>query len=1186
MINQKAQVQEKKDALVDIYNYAARFNMVPQIKAERMNRKERGRTRQYVAVSVELFEQGIRVSGIATEIAAAEVKAGILFKKEAERHHAERGSDAIVIKDSGALTTENASQFLEFYKILRPGSRIEMASEAVPQKHGQRLALKRAQLKINGEPVGEAVEMASKKRAEDIASLTACVALKKKEADLHPRFLQALKSGNGQILRPVPPMDFKVDEDCSLVMRETLLAARKAGLPDTVNDLVLENEAPEDARGVYRSRLSAYEKEHQSWSLQQKLSDYLRDPKLVNLREKRADLPMNQNKVKVLDLVNNNIYSIIVGATGSGKTTQVPQILLEEAVAQGQGAECNILCTQPRRIAATSVARRVAVEKAEKLQESVGYHVRFDARLPAVGGSITYCTTGILLQHLQHHPDEVMDRNSHLVIDEVHERDMQIDFLLILLRKSVTSRKSRGKAVPRIVLMSATLDTELFASYFKSEIDGENPVDCPSLTVPGRLFPVKEKYLHEIVTEMKASSQPSQLRAMHSDADSQQFLVLEEKFRLENPTTTSISSPKDETSVIDWKRERIVSAEDGTVTFKDEKEKALIPIGLVASTVAHIARTSQDGAILVFLPGLAEITKVHNSLLTSTFGVECRDPAKYKVFLLHSSIAASQNDVFEPVPEGCRKIILATNIAETSVTIPDVQHVVDTGKLREKQYDQTRRISQLACTWISKSNAKQRAGRAGRVQNGNYYALFTKERYESLRAVGLPELLRVDLQETCLKIKAMAFKTPIRQFLAEAIEPPSPSSVDTSVINLEALDALTDEEEITPLGRLLASLPVHPTLGKMIVLGIIFRCLDPMLILGAASAERSLFLNPLEARAEAHNAKISFVEGSASDQIALLNAVRELRGLRDEYGERTMSDFAHRNYLHINSFKTIDATAEQIQDILFQAGLIPRTPLRQRVRCQIGDPGLNVNSLNVPLIKALALSGFHPNLAVNLGGRSYRTPGEKAAMIHPSSVNAAREKSKMDTQDSYGKLYSYATMARSNDGSTLFLRDTTESTCLLAALFGGKLRRHEERANIIEMDNWLPFYVISPDRSAVKTIIEFRKALERMLAIAFKDLGQSSVNRQIGQGFNDDDDTSERTFLADEKVRELFAGGLVEVLDRDVKVGEKTATRGWGARTAAATVGAGNSKGGLKKGGSGGKGRRNMPAFYEDLMRF
>jgi HrpA-like RNA helicase len=204
---------------------------------------------------------------------------------------------------------------------------------------------------------------------------------------------------------------------------------------------------------------------------------------------------------------------------------------------------------------------------------------------------------------------------------------------------------------------------------------------------------------------------------------------------------------------------------------------------------------------------LAEIVKTEEILKgQKLLGIDFGNDRKFKISKLHSSIPADQADVFNAVPQGCRKIILATNIAETSITIPDVQFVVDCGKLREKRYDQLRRITKLQCTWISKSNAKQRAGRAGRVQDGNYYALYSKKRYDSLRVIGLPEMLRSDLQEVCLDIKSHGFKRSIREVLSDAIEPPPSNAVDASVTELQKLDVLTDDEKLTPLGKLLASL--------------------------------------------------------------------------------------------------------------------------------------------------------------------------------------------------------------------------------------------------------------------------------------------------------------------------------------------------------------------------------------------
>ena len=1189
---------EKADAIMDIYNYAARFDTVPKIKTETMILRRRG-LKKSVKMTVELPEQGIQVVAETTHIKDAELKAATKFKEEAEKYQKEHGSETIIVKDSGALTTDNASKFMDFYRMVRRG--VDLEAETTKSEYD----LQRVQFKLNGTEIGEPVVMSTKKKAEETASLVAAIELKKREPELYPQFLRALKNGNGQILRPVAPVDMYVDEECSLVMRETLLGARRAGLPDVVHHTRFQADPSESRKGAYRRSLEAHEAQQRDQDLRSKMKNFLQNPKLADLRVKKAELPMNQYRAQVLDLVNNNVYSIIVGATGSGKTTQVPQILLEDAVSEGKGSSCNIVCTQPRRIAAISVAKRVAVERAEELQDCVGYHVRFDPKLPRVGGSITYCTTGILQQQLQHYPDEVMDNVSHLVIDEVHERDMLIDFLLILLKKNIVRRQFLRKSVPKIMLMSATMDTELFASYFQTDIPGKGKIDCPTLSVPGRTFPVKERYLDDILKEISAGS-PTQLVTMRADPDTKEYLDAETRFRNDNPTAASHESADGSTkeiSLIDWKRERNSIDGGAAVDPVTEKENSIIPFGLVACTIAHIAKTSQEGAILVFLPGLAEIVKVEEILKSQSFGLDFNDEAKFKICLLHSSLPAGQNTVFDPVPEGCRKIILGTNIAETSITIPDVQHVVDTGKLREKQYDQTRRISQLLCTWISKSNSKQRAGRAGRVQNGNYYALFTKQRYEKLRAIGLPELLRVDLQEICLKVKAQALQAPIREFLAEAIEPPDPKAVDSSIVNLQALDALTDDSEaITPLGRLLSSLPVHPSLGKMIVLGIIFRCLDPMIVLGAASAERALFLNPLDARKEAQQAKVSFVEGtfvegSGSDHIALLNAVRELRRVRDDRGDYWLKDFAHRKFLSINAFKTIDATAQQIEDILVEAHLIPRNLRFDRVNSQYGGPSLNENSHKIPLIKALALAGFHPNLAINNGGISFRTVGEKSCVVHPNSLNSSMKRD--STGVAKNTLYIYSTMARSNDGQSVFLRDTTEATPLMASLFGGRLRQNEERNNIVELDGWLPFYIISPDRRTARIVIEFRKGLERLLAVAFKELGNLSSERRISSEGNQ----QQESFFADEETRKLFAGGLAEVLDRDARVRETVARDGWGGeRATRATRATGRSQGqnggvsrliryeGLDRQPMQGKERpegrsKGMPAFYEDLMK-
>ena len=1142
---------DDEGSIVDVYNYCARFDAVPAM--EMQTREENpGTGRRVPRVSKQLktlectmnFEkQGIKGTGRSHNARTAQIRAACSFKVEAERYQKTQGSESLFIKESMALTIETSEKFIEFYNIVRPALKFEFTLTEMPKLRNYNGShLFQGQGVINGEAVGASVFGSSKEKTRKLAVLTSAVAIKNSEPSLFPRYLRALEQGNGQILRPIPPFDMRVDEDCFLVMRETLLAARGAGLPDQAPDIGAEEGENDVFQRPFRPPLPPNESESRSTVLKRNFDEFQKDLKLAQLREKRADLPMSQHRAQVLDLINNNMYSIIVGATGSGKTTQVPQILLENAITQDNGAACNVICTQPRRIAAMSVARRVAEEKAEPLQNSVGYHVRFDAKPPQNGGSIMYCTTGILLQQLQHIPDSVLDNVSHIVVDEVHERDMLSDFLFIILKKNLLRRKIEGKSTPHVVLMSATMDPELFASYFKNDVPGQGLVDCPSLTVPGRTFPVKEKYLEEILEEMKQSGQS--MSNIYTDRTSKEYLEHEEGLTKDETSSASPAGNEDR-SMIDWKRQRITSP-DGQSAITDHRIDSLVPIGLIGSTIAHVARTTQEGAILVFLPGLEDITKIETDLLQGhdLFGIDFNDETRFRIIKLHSSLPDAQTNVFASAPEGCRKIILSTNIAETSVTIPDVQHVIDTGKLKEKQYDSIRRITMLLCTWMSKSNAKQRAGRAGRVQNGNYYGLYSKERYDSMQAIGLPELLRSDLQEICLDIKSQAFETPLREFLAESLQPPARAAVDASVRNLQALDALTYDEQITPLGRLLAQLPVHPSLGKMIVLGIIFRCFDPMLILGAAATERALFLSPPHSREEADKTKLSFVEGSGSDHIALLNAVKEMRKVREAQGEFGLKNFAHRNFLHYNAFRTICAVAGQIEEILVEAGLIPFTPARARVGLQLGEPSLNENSHKIPLIKALALSGTHPNLAVAYDGVFFRTPGEAKAIISTASTNSVPKhdtfRRTQDPRRAHGTMYFFNAMSKSKDGPQVMLRDTTEATPLMALLFGGKLHRNLERPNVIEVDDWLPFYVLSSDRRTPQTMVEFRKALERLLAVAFKELGHAAKQKNMSRR-----GTQRMEYFADEKVRRLFAGGLAEVLDRDVRGKESTRQRGW-----------------------------------------
>lgn len=653
---------------------------------------------------------------------------------------------------------------------------------------------------------------------------------------------------------------------------------------------------------------------------------------------------MNQFAPQVIETVAANRFCTIVGETGSGKTTQVPQILLNQAIDDGMGSAVNIICTQPRRIAASSVARRVAAERGQELGQTVGYHIRHDAALPKYGGSITYCTTGILLKQLQS-PDEVMDSVSHIILDEVHERDINLDFCLIMIKRSFIERARLGKSIPKLILMSATVDTAIFEKYFADSRLGTFAGPCPALRIPGRIFPVQRYYLTDIMNTLQESEQ------------------------------TEIQ------------RDKWIQSE---LSFKagEEDERSGFPsITFFSKIIAHAVKSTNSGAILIFMPGLGEIQKLNRSLVEEQpLGIDFGDKAKFRLYQLHSLIEQDQRTVFEESEPGVRKIILSTNIAETSVTIPDVTVVIDSGRIRRMEYDSTRRISELRTIYVSQSNLNQRAGRAGRVQAGVYYGLFHQDRIRTLAPLPVPEMRLSDLAEMGLTIRAQQNPVPIATFLADAIEPPPREAVDAAVRDLTALGAIANDQVITNLGWVLARLPLHPALGKMVILGILFKCLDPIIILGLAVESNVWGHGDLETERAANAMRLRFTEGTLSEHLALLHAYRDLRNAVRQKPNLDKDGWCRQHFLRHVAMRHIDQGARQVEQVLAESGLIPSLGAYGNQRKNqanfsgiFGPPHLNTNSHNEPLVRAALAAGLQPNMAwgsfANSGRlRNFSTP--------------------------------------------------------------------------------------------------------------------------------------------------------------------------------------------------------------------
>jgi ATP-dependent RNA helicase DHX36 len=313
----------EQDAMIDIYDYCARYDTVPKITVGEMHRS--GNKKGVIQVIIEMPEQGIKALAKAPERRIADILASVEFKRQAEDWHAKHGDENIIVKDVGnSINSRNAKKFFEFYKIHNPGC--VYTCETRPARSGSKKqsgSHTEGQIILNNEPLGEPVEMAGKKNADIAAWVSGAVALKHKNPDLFEPFIEALRFGNGEILKPINPQWINIEQDSVIAMTDTLLSVRRIGLPPTEEEMALQGKT-EPPRRHPRRRLDPALAEVKSKKMLAAYEAYLTDPKLETLRQKRSELPMIQYTNQVLELVNNNEVSIIVGATGSGKTSTLP----------------------------------------------------------------------------------------------------------------------------------------------------------------------------------------------------------------------------------------------------------------------------------------------------------------------------------------------------------------------------------------------------------------------------------------------------------------------------------------------------------------------------------------------------------------------------------------------------------------------------------------------------------------------------------------------------------------------------------------------------------------------------------------------------------------------------------------------------------------------------------------------
>ncbi|XP_059668649.1 DExH-box ATP-dependent RNA helicase DExH1 isoform X1 [Cornus florida] len=748
----------------------------------------------------------------------------------------------------------------------------------------------------------------------------------------------------------------------------------------------------------------------------------------------REKLPAFKVKFEFLEAVAANQVLVVSGETGCGKTTQLPQFILEEEISSLRGSNCSIICTQPRRISAISVAAWISSERGESLGETVGYQIRLEAKRSAQT-RLLFCTTGVLLRQLVQDPN--LTGVSHLLVDEIHERGMNEDFLLIILRDLLPRRPDL-----RLILMSATINAELFSKYFGN---------APTIHIPGLPFPVAELFLEDVLEKTRYS-----LKGEFDNFQGNSRRRRRQQESKKDPLTELF----EDTDVDSHYKSYSTSTRQSLEAWSG----AQLDLGLVETTIEYICRHESDGAILVFLTGWDDISKLLDRIKANNF---LRDPSKFLILPLHGSMPTiNQREIFDRPPLNVRKIVLATNIAESSITIDDVVYVIDCGKAKETSYDALNKLACLLPSWISRASAHQRRGRAGRVQPGVCYKLYPKLIHDAMLQYQLPEILRTPLQELCLHIKSLQLGA-IGLFLSKALQPPDPLSVQNAIELLKTIGSLDDSEELTPLGRHLCMIPLDPNIGKMLLMGSIFQCLNPALTIASALAHRDPFVLPINRKEEADDAKRSFAGDSCSDHIALLQAFEGWKDAKRNGKERA---FCWENFLSPITLQMMEDMRNQFLDLLSDIGFVDKSR---------GANAYNQYSSDLEMVSAILCAGLYPNV-VQCKRRGKRTAFYTKEVgkvdIHPASVNAGIH------------LFPLPYMVYSEKVKTtsIYVRDSTNISDYALLMFGGNLIPSKTGEGIEMLGGYLHF---SASNSVLDLIRKLRGELDKLLKRKIEDPG-------------------------------------------------------------------------------------------------
>ncbi|GER54025.1 ATP-dependent RNA helicase [Striga asiatica] len=727
---------------------------------------------------------------------------------------------------------------------------------------------------------------------------------------------------------------------------------------------------------------------------------------LRQITEERSKLPIASFRDSITSTMESHQVMLICGETGCGKTTQwQKELLLNEIRLESKGGSHSSLmfCTN-------GILLRILVGRGSGRKKKSKKSANSDFGI------------------------------THIIVDEIHERDRFSDIMLTIIRDMLPLYPQL-----RLVLMSATIDAERFSTYFcgcpiirvpgftypvksfyledvlslvrstetkplactKSNISVETSItnECRVALDEAIDLALSSDEFDPLLDLISSQGNSEVLNYQHSKTGVTPLMVFAGKGRVSDicmllslGVDCSIKSNAGNMALDYAKQENQGEAEEFIRKYMEKPltnseedqylldkylsnvDPELIDCVLIEQLLRRICIDSNDGAILVFLPGWDDINRTREKLQASPF---FKDPSRFLIISLHSRVPLSeQKKVFKRPPSGCRKIVLSTNIAETSVTIEDVVYVLDSGRMKEKNYDPYNNVSTLQTYWNSKANMKQREGRAGRCQPGICYHLFSKLRAASLPDFQVPEIKRMPLEELCLQVKLINPSCKIDEFLQKTLDPPVHETIRNAVSVLQGIGALTpDDEKLTELGERLGALPVHPLTSKMLFLAILLNCLDPALTLACASDYKDPFILPMlpdeKKRAQSARSELASLLGGNGDQLAVIAAFDCWRAAKDR-GEQ--SRFCSRYFVSQNTMRMLSQMRKQLERELVRHGFIPEDASRCSLNAR--DPGI---------LHAVLVAGLYPMIGrVVLSGRRslVETADGNRVRLHPFSTNA------------------------------------------------------------------------------------------------------------------------------------------------------------------------------------------------------